>query len=614
MKHMCSLTQRRAARRRVTDAALAAGVIGMLAAQPAAAFKIGGDTVSGSFDSTISFGFQKRMQGTDCSIIGNDNGGCVPTSGTLGELVNGPGLGFTSSPDVNYLQSDDGNLNYKKGDIVSTVIKGTHELYLKFPQRWSGLLRATWSKDFKADDTRRTPLSEDAKDLAVNNFTWLDAWLAKELDIGGRPVKVKVGNQVISWGEDIFIPGGVNAVNALDLRKFHTPGTQLKEVFRPAPMASFNAGVSDAVSLEGYYQWQWNGFRFDPAGTFFSSADVIGRGATNIYFSTSVVNNLFASFGFPPCGPAGTVGDPGGAHGLTDAQLGDPATNPCGIGTVVPRDGANRPRNRGQWGLALRYKPEAIDAEFALYHMRYHDKTPFISYRISGTPLNPVGLSYFEDYGTDKKLYGISMSTRLGDVAVGAELSYRPNDSVAIDPTVPLAGPFALTGPGAVQRGFVNEKKWQAHLTGLYLMRPSDPLGRIMSALGASEGFILAEAAVTHYPKLDLSGTVPYWLPDYELPTKTSWGYVVEVGVTYPNVFGSGWNMTPQIDFAHDVRGTSPNTVPFVEGRKAATFSLNFDRQSKWKANLGYTGFWGGGGNNLLKDRDMLYGSISYSF
>ena len=603
MKHKCGLTQRRAARRGVTAAALAVSGIGMLVVQPAAAFRIEGDTVSGSFDSTISYGFQRRMQDADCSIIGNDNGGCVPTSGTLGERVNGPGFGFTSSPDVNYLQSDDGNLNYKKGDIVSSVLKGTHELYLKFPEQWSGLVRATWSKDFKVDDTRRTPLSDDARDQAVTNFTWLDAWLAKRLDIGGRPVKVKVGNQVISWGEDLFIPGGINAANAVDLAKFHVPGTQLKEVFRPAPMASFNAGVSDTLSLEGYYQWKWNGFEFDPAGTFFSSADVIGEGASNIYLPSSLAG-----------APAGTVGDPGGAHGLSDAQLGDPASNPFGIGTVIPRDKTNRPGNSGQWGLALRYKPEAIDAEFGLYYMRYHDKIPSISYRLSGTPLNPFGLSYFEDYGTDKKLYGISMNTNLGDVAVGAELSYRPNDSVAIDPTVPLAGPFALTTPGQVERGFVNEKKWQAQLTGLYLIGPSAPLGRIMSALGASEGFILGEAAVTHYPKLDLSGAVPYWLPDYELPTKTSWGYVVEVGITYPNVFGSGWDMTPQIDFAHDVHGTSPNTAPFVQGRKAATFALNFDYDSEWKASLGYTGFWGGGGNNLIKDRDSLQGSISYTF
>ena len=589
--------------------ALALGGAGLLLAQPASAVKIEGESVTGSFDSTISFGFRKRMQGTDCQIIGNDNGGCVPTSGTLGELVNGPGGGIFANPDFNYLQSDNGNLNYKKGDIVSAVLKGTHELYLKFPQGWSGLVRGTWVEDTKAADTRRTPLSGEAKGLAVQNWTWLDAYVAKDVHIGDRPAKIKVGNQVISWGEDIFIYGGVNVTNAIYLDKFRTPGTQLKEVFRPAPMISLNTGVTDNLSFEGYYQWKWNSFRFDPVGTYFSGADVIGRGAQNAYFPTSVANAFFA------CGlPTGALGDPGGSHGLNDSQLGNPATNPCGIGTVVPRGETNTPKNSGQFGLVFRYKPESINAELAFYHLRYHDKIPFIGFKVDGNPFNPLGVSYFEDYGANKKLYGVSMNTKVGDVAVGAELTYRPNDSVGVDPTVPLAGPFALSGPGVVQRGFVNEKKWQAHLTGFYLIPPSSPLGSVMTGLGASEGFILAEAALARYPNLDLSGAIPYLLPNYELPTKTSWGYVIEIGITYSNVLGTRWNMTPQIDFAHDVRGTSPNTIPFAEGRKGMTLSLNFDLDRKWRANVGYTGYWGGGGNNLLRDRDMLFSSVSYSF
>ena len=69
--------------------ALALGGLGLLAAQPAAAFKFEGESVSGSFDSTISLGLQKRLSSPDCRIIGNDNGGCVPVSGTLGRLTTG---------------------------------------------------------------------------------------------------------------------------------------------------------------------------------------------------------------------------------------------------------------------------------------------------------------------------------------------------------------------------------------------------------------------------------------------------------------------------------------------------------------------------------------------
>ena len=66
--------------------------------------------------------------GDELRHVGNDNGGCAPTTGALGELVNGPGQGATSNPDFNYLQSDNGNLNYKNHQLISSALKGNHEL------------------------------------------------------------------------------------------------------------------------------------------------------------------------------------------------------------------------------------------------------------------------------------------------------------------------------------------------------------------------------------------------------------------------------------------------------------------------------------------------------
>lgn len=585
--------------------AVAVGSLGLWVAQPAMAVKFEGESISGSFDSTLSIGVQARNSSTSCRIIGNDNGGCTPDVGALGELVNGPGNGASSSPNFNFLQSDDGNLNFKKNDITSLAVKGTHELFLKMPARVTALARGTWLSDSQADDTRSTPLSNRAKDLAVHNFTLLDAWIAKEFDVGERSAKVKVGNQVISWGEDIFIYGGVNITNAIDLRKFHTPGVQLKEVFRPAPIASINFEVSDTLSMEAYYQWKWNGFRFDPVGTFFSGADVVGRGAGPAY----ITNALASEFGFGPCGDRNTLNSATNLQ-FTNDEL---AANGC----LVPRGASNQPKNSGQFGVAARFRPDWVNAEFGAYVIRYHDKIPFISFVVDGNTNNAFGLNYFEDFGKNREVYGVSGNTNVGPVAVGAELSYRPKDSVGIDPTVPFGGQFAVFDPanaGLPVRGFVSERKWQAHLTGFYLIAPSSPLGSLMKGLGAAEGFVLAEAAVTHYPKLDLSGAIPYLLLNDELPSKTSWGYVISTGMTYPHVGSSGWNMTPQIDFSHDVNGTTPNALPFVEGRKAATLSLNFDRDSVWKANMGITRFWGGGNNNLLRDRDLIFASLSHSF
>ncbi|MDD5247428.1 MAG: DUF1302 domain-containing protein [Rhodocyclaceae bacterium] len=591
---------------RKTPLALAMAIIGIGAATPAFAYKFEMDNgVTGSFDSTISFGMQRRMSSPNTSMIGNDNGGNVPTSGPLGELVNGPGGGVTSNPDFNYTNIDDGNLNYKKGDIVSAVLKGTHELSLKDQGNWAALGRFTWSTDFAAAHTDRTPLDPEAESAVKRDVTLLDLWVSKDFSIGENAGKVKFGNQVISWGEDIFIFGGINSINAYDLRKAHIPGTQLKEIFIPAPMISVNTALAKGVSMEAYYQFAWNGFRLDPAGTYWSTADFLGKGGKRGAFIPS-------SFG--------GIGDFDPTQNRTLAAIN-------AAGGLVPVEQTS-PKNTGQFGLSMRFKPEDGDTEWAGYFIRYHDKLPFVGFRqdlnkaCAGPGcLNIGGYTAIEQYGEDRSLFGVSMNTKVGEWAIGAELSYRPKDSVAIDPTVPAAVSnarpefnllaLAMAAPTnvATVNGYVEEKKYQAHLTGFRFLPPE-----VTQALGAADGYVMAEAAVTRYPGLDLSGAIPYLLNDYTLPTKNSWGYVAEFGLTYANILHSGWTMSPVVDFYHDVRGVSPNTIPFIEGRKAIAVGLNFDYHNAWKASVGYTTFFGGGDLNLMRDRDVLSATVSYSF
>ncbi|WP_309624977.1 DUF1302 domain-containing protein [Methylibium sp.] len=556
------------------------------------------------FSSTLSFGLQMRLKNPRASGLGNDNGGAVPTGAELGSLLNGPGNDGAANPDFNILNGDDGNLNYKRGDIVSAAFKGTHEFGLKAPDGWRALARATWVADARAGHTRRTELSDDAKDIAVRNFTLLDAWVSKDLKLfDNRTTTVRLGNQVISWGEDIFIIGGINQTNAFDLRKLHTPGTQVKEILRPAPMLSFNAGLADGLSAEAYYQFRWNAFRFDPVGTFFSTADIVGAGQRAAYIPSS----LLAGFGL--CTPPTPCGDIGAGI--------QPGIN------VIGFEGDKFPPKGQQFGLAMRFKPKGFDTEFALYYERYHDKLPFTTLFTDAAYLaqNVAGIGYYNEYGRNKNLYGASFNTKVGPVAVGGEVSYRPRDSVAIDGSVPFAGAFSIFDPANADangritvRGYTEEKKIQAHLTGLYFTEVNSPMGALVKTLGAAEGTLLAEVAVTHYPDLKV-GQIPYLIfPSYESPTKTSWGYAFEFDLSYPHVWGSEWNLTQVTVFTHDVSGISPNTLPFVEGRKSLFLGLNFDNSSVWKTQVGYAKYFGGGLANLLRDRDNLSVSMSYSF
>lgn len=553
-------------------ASVAAGaiVLGQSWGTPATAADFAYGAVTGSFDSTLSIGFQQRLENASCKSISRDNGGC---SRTVGELA-----GAASNPDVNNINADSGNLNYKKGDIVSLVYKGTHDLSLKGPDGWSALVRGTWSGDAKASDTRRTQLEHEAKLLMNPHAELLDAYVSKSFSWAGNNAKIKVGNQVVSWGEDIFIPGGINVINAIDFRKLHVPGTQLKEVFKPAPMIYVSTGLTNNLSAEAYYQVMWNSYTFDPVGTFFSTSDVVGPGRRAFYL--------------PASAGAGTFGDEGTLN----------ANNLNPVPGVSPKN----PRNSGQFGAALRYRLGIT--EVGAYYVHYHDKLPQVSFT-GTTPQTPT--TFFNDYGEDRDLFGASANSRLGPVAVGAELSYRPRDSVAIDPTVPASGRYSI---GTYNRGFIEEQKWQGHITANYLFEPNTMVGNLQDRIGATDGYFLVEAAAAYYPHLAQDRSVPYLLPNYSVPDRFSWGYIAEIGVVYPEVFGSAVNMTPVIDFSHDVQGTTPNALPFIQNRMSLAFGLNFNYQDRAKLALTYVNYWGGGDNNLMRDRDFWGASVSTSF
>ena len=308
--------------------------------------------------------------------------------------------------------------------------------------------------------------------------------------------------------------------------------------------------------------------------------------------------------------PVGTIGDYDPTRGRTLDALSLANGGPG----IIPVE-RQKPDQGGQFGANVRHKPTGGDTEYADYYIRYHHKLPFVGFKVNGAA-NVLGITAIEQYGENKDLFGLSMNTKVGDWAFGAELSYRPRDSVAIDPTVPASGRYSIaagsngfTTQTGVYNGYVNEKKYQAHATAFTWLPPE-----LTRALGAADGAFLAEVAVTHYPGLKLNGDIPYLLNNYALPDKTSWGYVAEVSLTYANVFNSGWTATPIIDFYHDVKGTSPNTIPFVEGRKAVALGVTFDYHNQWKIGLGYSTFFGGGNLNLMRDRDVATATVSYTF
>ncbi len=94
---------------RSTCLTLLALVLAATFAVPAFAFQFGSGDLSGSLDSTLSYGLAWRMEDPDNAIFGND------------ETSNGVGTAYSQN-------FDDGNLNYDKGDLINNTAKITSEL------------------------------------------------------------------------------------------------------------------------------------------------------------------------------------------------------------------------------------------------------------------------------------------------------------------------------------------------------------------------------------------------------------------------------------------------------------------------------------------------------
>ena len=91
--------------------------------------------------------------------------------------------------------------------------------------------------------------------------------------IGDSDLQVRLGNQVINWGESVFIQG-VNQINPIDVPAARRAGAELKEILLPVWAAYANWGF-DFGSVEAFYQLKWNNTSVDGCGTYFTATSTL---------------------------------------------------------------------------------------------------------------------------------------------------------------------------------------------------------------------------------------------------------------------------------------------------------------------------------------------------
>jgi len=598
----------------------AALAIFALGAGPVAAWEVyQGEKLRATLDSTFSTGIALRVAERDNDLIYKGNDPTDPTAGNTASF-------FTNA--------DDGNLNYDKGDLYSGNVKGTFELELDYRAGWQhlssvgGFVRASGFYDAIANDpyrTQRTDLAKSARyrssvtDGGVVGAQWifLDMYADARFDVLNRNPILRVGNQVLNWGEAIFTPGGISSTNAFDVAKLRIPGSELREALVPAPIIRVSGDIVEELGLEAYYQVYWNRTHVDPTGSYWATSDLVGRAAEGLFFGN----------------------DPGGT--------GVPADELIQRGRGIPRIADDKPSNQGQFGIATRYYWDRILTEFGAYYIRYHSKTPTVGNQ-PALPLLPS--AYFREYADKIDVVGASFATGILNATLAGEIVYRWDDQT---PIVATGNAFAAASRASQEgtplpariRGYVREQRLQAAINLIQTFGPSTRLGvgPVVKFLGADSFSLVSEMALVNYPSLApqcsspfqpffdvAAGTrtdcVPYagvGPPDNDVtvagfPVKsdvnaTSLGYQLLLRGEYTKPFSIPITVNPTVGWRHDFRGTAPNQT-FIENRKSASLGLAVDYLQTWEASITYANFFGGGTKNLVHDRDFVSISLAYRY
>ncbi|MEN1728542.1 MAG: DUF1302 domain-containing protein [Pseudomonadota bacterium] len=611
---------------------LLASAIGLaLMANPAQAIDLSRGDVSISLDTTISFGSGMRVSDRDDDLVGKSR--FNPVIFAAPPAAQEAQLGRFSA------NSDDGNLNFDDGDFIFNAARVTSELSVDY-KNYGFFVRGNYFYDFTLND--KDFLSEGAKDRAGSRARLLDAFAYTDIEVGERLLSLRLGRQVVSWGESTFIPSGINVINPVDITALRTAGSELRDAFLPQNMIWGSIDLTPNLSVEGLVLMEWDQVEPEPSGTFFSTND----------FGTTGGRYAMLNFGLVPqpiinpdlfdevCGQ--------GNFGASDRTDLSPELVAVGCSAAFPRGSDIRPDTSGQFGLAFRYFADWLnDTEFGLYYLRYHSRLPLLSGEAvlnSDVSTGAVRVEYPEDID----LLGLSFNTTIpGGWSLAGELSYRDNVPIQIDDVELLfAGLSPLNGaipneyerfrsqlgqyePGEFIPGYERRQASQMQFTFTKLFGPNN-------FIGANQIATVAEFGATHYwdlpgqnelrfegPGTDTGGGPDRFSGAGRNPltnndgyaTAFSWGYRMVIAPTYNSIFGTPWNMTPRIAFNHDVQGVSPGPGGnFIEGRKQLTLGVNFDYLSTWRVGFGYTNFFGAGINNLLSDRDFVSASVSYSF
>lgn len=528
------------------------------------AFNIGSGNFSGALDTDLTYGLQYRTENA-----------AAENKGAYGNRALYP----------------------DRGDIFSNQVRASVTLDLEWTSNYGALFRGNVFYDFEAEDAR---LRGKAKDELKRQENLTDAYVYAYFG-EHQQLMVRLGKQVISWGENTFIQGSLNDINTVNLSSLRQAGRELKDAFVGTEALYASYTFLDNWTLEGFLLLAYDPIVLDPMGSFWTTLDGAATGG-----------------GMDRDGD-GVLGEPGpvpGSFGNCVALDGVPCDL---LGGALTRVGDNEASNSGQYGVALRrFLPTLFNGtELGFYYQNLHDHAPMVSgYRGTGF--------YFLDYAEDIERWGASFNTNIAGWAIGGEYSFR--DGAPIQLLSPLLASIGAAPSGPYVKGYGEVDRHQLQFT-------FQRVWGVVHAIGADGSMTLAEVAygwIDGLPadKSDLfEGNAN--APAPHTPGAVSsdfYGLQILQNVTYEAALFKLIEVSPFVAYKWDIDGFSNELGGgklFVEDRQALTLGMDFSYQGgRYKAGINWTLFSGrndernraGGRLNGGVDRDFVAISLGMSF
>ena len=299
--------------------------------------------------------------------------------------------------------STDGDNNFKKGSLTANRLGAVWESKLSKGDSGFVLNASTFyddvyhgSNDNKGLISTSGPanqFSSAAKRYGGGYSRLLDTYAYTSFNLGQTRTTVRLGKQVVNWGESMYFANIASAQGPSDAAKAASPGAEIKEILLPEDQISASFEVTPKLSLLANYQFGFHETLLPAVGMYTSTTNFIGPGAScmGVYMGSNCMG--------------------------------------------YPRTADIRPSNTGQWGVGGRYRV-TDETEVGLYYLNYNDRNPTLLLNVGAMGLSSYTVRYFNDI----KMVGTTVSTTFGKFSAFGEASYRKGTPVYTSMAANLTG------------------------------------------------------------------------------------------------------------------------------------------------------------------------------